>query len=129
MHPRPEETEERAETGGRDMALPGAATAAVVEREAGEHMAETAETAETAEFVWIRNLGSAPVVVLDPDAVAGGKGGIGGLGGAGGMGGAGGTGGAGVFGPSPNGDAGPNAGRQANGRSGYPGTPGRIIIN
>lgn len=49
MRPRPEETEDRAETVDRDMAWPGAVTAAAVGREARERVAETADAAETAD--------------------------------------------------------------------------------
>jgi hypothetical protein len=71
---------------------------------------------------------SVPVFVLPlPADLAGGRGGPGGRGGVGGVGGAGGTGGSSVFGPSPNGAAGPSANRPFNGSFGRPGSPGRIM--
>jgi hypothetical protein len=70
---------------------------------------------------------SAPVVGLDPAALAGGRGGPGGTGAMGGMGGAGGAGGAGPFGPSANGDPGHSANHPFNGPYGRTGTPGRFM--
>jgi hypothetical protein len=50
MHLRREETEERAETVDPDTAWPAAATAAGVEPEERERMAETAEPEDTADM-------------------------------------------------------------------------------
>lgn len=70
---------------------------------------------------------SVPVVVRDPAALAGGKGGLGGAGGVGGVGGAGGIGGSSVYGPSPNGVPGHSANHPFNGQFGRTGKPGRFM--